>query len=45
MPLVMQNTMSIMQQRMQTLIPKIQQMAQEVAAESQQEDAPKPKGG
>jgi hypothetical protein len=33
LPLVMQNTMTMMQQRMTILVPKIQQMAQETAAE------------
>jgi hypothetical protein len=33
MPLVMQNTFAVMQQRMQALMPRIQQMAKDTAAE------------
>jgi hypothetical protein len=47
LPLVMQNTMGAMTQRMQALIPKIQQMAKDTAAQikASQEASPKPKTG
>ena len=47
LPLAMQNAMAIMQQRMQALIPKIQQMAKDTAAEvkAPQEGSPKAKTG
>jgi hypothetical protein len=43
----MQNTMSVMQKRMQDLMPKIQQMAKDTAAEikAPQAGIPKPKTG
>jgi hypothetical protein len=47
LPLAMQNTMTIMQKRMQELIPKIQQMAKDTAAEikAPQAATAKPKTG
>jgi hypothetical protein len=47
LPLAMQNAMAVVQQRMQTLIPKIQQMAKDTAEEikAPQEGAPKAKTG
>ncbi len=47
LPLVMQNTMGVMQQRMQALMPKIQQMAKDAAAEikASQDGSAKPKTG
>ncbi len=47
LPLAMQNTMSVMQKRMQDLMPKIQQMAKDTAAEikAPQAGIPKPKTG
>jgi hypothetical protein len=39
LPLVMQNTMTSMQQRMAALVPKIQQLAQEPAAEIKAQNA------
>lgn len=39
LPLVMQNTMTSMQQRMAALVPKIQQLAQETAAEIKAQNA------
>jgi uncharacterized protein len=35
LPIAMQNSMTVMQQRMQTLIPKIQEMVKETAAQAQ----------
>ena len=35
LPIAMQNSMAVMQQRMQTLIPKIQEMVKETAAQAQ----------
>jgi hypothetical protein len=44
LPLVMQNVMSLMQQRMARLMPKIQQMAQETAAQIKAQGAADGKG-
>ncbi len=47
LPLAMQNTMAVMQQRMQAIMPKIQQMAKDTAAEikAPQGASPKAKTG
>jgi len=47
LPLAMQNTMAMVQQRMQALIPRIQQMAKDAAAEmkASQEGSAKSKTG
>lgn len=44
MPLVMQNTMTIMQKRFQELMPKIQQLAREAATSEDDNQAPATKG-
>jgi len=43
LPLVMQNTLAATQQRMQALLPKIQQMAKDTAAQIKASPAPAPK--
>ena len=47
LPLAMQNTMAVMQQRMQAVLPKIQQMAKDTAAEikASRDGSPKAKTG